>query len=71
MREMVPSKQDKLGESQACFYTMRHPDSGLKIYREGEIIWAYGYNGHGLKHGPSIGLIVSTKVSELTIKPKL
>ena len=34
-------------------------------------MWAYGYSGHGLKHGPSIGKMVASKVDELKMKPKL
>ena len=69
IREYFPSKISKLGEVQPCFYTLRHPEKGLTIYKTGSTIWSYGFCGHGFKHGPSIGI----KVRDLVDKqvPKL
>ena len=71
MKQMLPSKIEELVEAHPCFYTMRKPDKGLNIYREGDIVWAYGYCGHGFKHGPSIGALVRDKIKEMEMKPKL
>lgn len=69
IKEYMPSKISELGEVQPCFYTLRHPEKGLTIYRNGPVIWSYGFCGHGFKHGPSIGI----KVRELVERkePKL
>ena len=35
---------------------------GFDIYNEKSIIWCYGFQGHGFKHGPSIGIDVKNIV---------
>ena len=63
LKHYMPSKLSQLGEVQPCFYTLRHPERGLLIYKEGSTIWSYGFCGHGFKHGPSIGIKVRDLIS--------
>ena len=59
-----PGKQNKVGSSTPCFKLVRQNCKGFNIYNENSIVWCYGFQGHGFKHGPSIGLDVKNIIDK-------
>ncbi len=71
IEKFFPSKRNCLSWAQPCFYTIRYPEDGIQIKedRRSNILWCYGFTGHGFKHGPTIGRLVLNRIEQ--IEPKI